>query len=156
MTDGRGRVNVPPTTGVPPSAMIVALPARTSTRARRNETTASGSYPALSTRVRTGSHPLSFGTLTWLVASRSAAGGAPDDSCRRRQDDPLSWPRADRAERNMGQDDRRRRLPREATPSRQCAAERGGTAQACAATRLRTASRTSPPDGCVEPSLEAE
>src|SRR3954463_4534413 len=85
MTEGRGRVSVPPTTGGSPSAITVALPARTSTRARRNETTASGSYPAFSTSVRTGSHPLSFGTLTWLVASRCAAGGVPDDSCRRRR-----------------------------------------------------------------------
>src|SRR3954453_43167 len=30
-----------------------------------------------------GQSPLSFGTLTWLVASRPVGGGVPDDSCRR-------------------------------------------------------------------------
>src|SRR5690349_17953591 len=52
MTDGRGRISEPLTTGVGPSTTTVALPASTRTIARRKETTASGSYPALSTRVR--------------------------------------------------------------------------------------------------------
>src|ERR687886_2130010 len=87
MTEGRGRVRVPPTTGLPPSAITVALPARTSTRARRNETTASGSYPALRTRVRTRVTPFRSGRAPgwWrhdlprgvFPATRAGDAGAP-------------------------------------------------------------------------------
>src|SRR3954454_16626890 len=103
MTDGRGSVSVPPTTGLPPPAITVALPARTSTRARRNETTASGSYAALRTSEWTRSPPF-FWARTLLVASRPVAGGVPGDPCRRR------------AGTFGGQDDRRRRPPTGTTP----------------------------------------
>src|SRR3954452_18874117 len=149
ITEGRGRVRVPPTTGLPPSAMTVALPARTSTRARRNETTASGSYPALSTRVRTRVTPFRSGRAPGWWRHDLPPGGVPGDWNRRRTSTVLlrATHPFSRKDRMQGQDDGRRRPPRGTTPSRQCAAVRGGTAQACAAALLRTASRTGPPDG---------
>src|SRR5690349_6734310 len=79
MTEGRGRITDPPTTGDPPSATTDALPASTSTRARRNDTTARGSYPALSTRVRIP-HPLPSGRAPgwWRLDMDSGRAGGAD------------------------------------------------------------------------------
>src|SRR3712207_2951932 len=91
MTEGRGRVTDPPTTGAPPSATTDALPASTSTRARSKDTTARGSYPALSTRVRIP-HPLPPDAhLAGGVSTRTADGPVLRSSGGRRKAPFREW-----------------------------------------------------------------